>query len=535
MLRCGVVWATASVTISSAARLHMRPSYSSGSPNAGCACGLCTRERGPRNETTRSRCSPAETSTPSAASICSTSVSTCPRSTRATRRSRAGDLRVVLATGRYGGEGFADPRLDALFLAMPHAWNGTLVQYAGRLHRLHPGKPEVRVGRGHLFGKNGLVYPRSLQPPAKSFFLFGPRGTGKSSWLRDRLPDAIHLDLLESDLYTPLLASPQRLEGMIPQRYRGWVVLDEVQKVPALLDEVHRLIERRRLRFALTGSSARKLRRRDVNLLAGRALTLRMHPLTAAELGRDFDLRHSLHHGQLPAAYVEENPAAFLKTYVQTYLREEVQQEGLTRNLAAFARFLEAASFSQGSVLNASAVAREANVDRKVVEDYFGILEDLLLAKRVPVFRKRAKRRMIAHPKFYFFDAGVYRAIRPRGPLDTPDEIDGAALETLVLQELRAVNDYADLGYDISYWRTASGVEVDFVLYGERGIVAIEVKRAARLRDEDLSGLEAFRESYPMARTLLLYAGTRAQRERGVEILPVAEVLPRLVDVLSGR
>jgi predicted AAA+ superfamily ATPase len=379
------------------------------------------------------------------------------------------------------------------------------------------------------------MYPRLLRPPVeKSFFLFGPRGTGKSSWLRDRFPTAVYLDLLESDVYTPLLASPQRLEGMVPRDHRGWVVLDEVQKVPAILDEVHRLIERRGLRFALTGSSARSLKRRHVNLLAGRALTLRMHPLTAAELGRDFDLRYSLRHGQLPAAYVEKRPAAFLKTYVQTYLREEVQQEGLTRNLGAFARFLEAASFSQGSVLNVSAVARDASVDRKVVEDYFTILDDLLLATRLPVFRKRAKRKMVAHPKFYVFDAGVYRAIRPRGPLDTPDEIDGAALETLVLQELRAANDYADLGYDLFYWRTAAGLEVDFVLYGERGLYAIEVKRAARLRDGDLAGLRAFRENYPMARTLALYTGPRAFHEGGVEVLPVGEALPRMGKLLTA-
>jgi predicted AAA+ superfamily ATPase len=242
-----------------------------------------------------------------------------------------------------------------------------------------------------------------------------------------------------------------------------------------------------------------------------------------------------LRHGQLPAAYVEKRPAAFLKSYVQTYLREEVQQEGLTRNLGAFARFLEAASFSQGSVLNLSAVARDANVDRKVVEDYFSILEDLLLAVRLPVFRKRAKRKTIVHPKFYLFDAGVYRAIRPRGPLDTPDEIDGAALETLVLQELRATNDYGDLDYELSYWRTPTGIEVDFVLYGERGLVAIEVKRAARLRDGDLAGLHAFREEFPGARTLALYTGARAYHEGGVRVLPVADALPRLGELLAAR
>ena len=196
-------------------------------------------------------------------------------------------------------------------------------------------------------------------------------------------------------------------------------MVDEVQRVPDILNEVHRLIESRGLRFVLTGSSARKLRRRGVNLLAGRALTRRMHPLTARELGRDFDLGRALRFGCLPFACTASDPQEYLASYVSTYLREEVQQEGLARNLAAFSRFLEAASFSQGSVLNMAAVARDCSVRAKVVEDYFAILENLLIAVRLPVFTRRAKRRLVAHPKFYFFDAGVFRAIRPRGPLES--------------------------------------------------------------------------------------------------------------------
>jgi predicted AAA+ superfamily ATPase len=379
------------------------------------------------------------------------------------------------------------------------------------------------------------MFPRLLDPPeGKSFFLFGPRGTGKSSWVRDRLPGAVYVDLLESELYTELLASPQRLDRLVPDGFRGWVVIDEVQKVPEILDEVHRLIERRRLRFALTGSSARKLKRRGVNMLAGRALTLHMHPLTASELGESFELRHSLRYGQLPNAYVDREPAAFLQSYVRTYLREEVQQEGLTRNLGAFGRFLEAASFSQAAPLNVSAVARECRVDRKVAEDYFAILEDLLLAVRVPVFSRRAKRRLAVHPKFYLFDTGVYRTLRPRGPLDTPEEIDGAALETLLLQEVRAINDYRSLGYRLHYWRTAGGLEVDLVLYGERGLLAFEVKRAARVGPQDLRALAAFRDDYPMAKAWLVYTGTRAYREEGVDVLPLDVCLRELPALLGA-
>jgi predicted AAA+ superfamily ATPase len=376
------------------------------------------------------------------------------------------------------------------------------------------------------------VFSRSLQTPAKSFFLLGPRATGKSMWVRDQLQDAIYLDLLDSELYTDLLASPSRLDAKVPAGHKGWVILDEIQKVPALLDEVHRLIETRKLRFALTGSSARKLRRRGVNLLAGRALSLTMHPLTRVELGASFDLRHSLKYGQLPNAYVDRDPRAFLASYTKTYLREEVLQEGLTRNLGAFARFLESVSFSQGALLNISAVAADCRVERKVVEDYVTILEDLLLAVRIPSFQRRAKRRLTAHPKFYLFDAGVYRSIRPRGPLDSPEEIDGPAFETLLLQELRAHNAYADLGYELHYWRTSAGLEVDFVLYGERGLLAFEAKRAARLRSGDYDGLRAFAADYPSARCTLAYGGTKRFTEGSIDVVPLGELLAELPERL---
>ncbi len=380
------------------------------------------------------------------------------------------------------------------------------------------------------------MFRRSLEPPRGSFFLFGPRGTGKSTWVRDELPGAVHLDLLESGLYLELLAAPERLESKIPPEHRGWVVLDEVQRVPALLDEVHRLIEKKRLRFALTGSSARKLRRGGVNLLAGRAVTLRMHPLTRAELGTAFDLQHSLRFGQLPVVQADRAPGAaraYLSSYVATYLREEVMQEGLTRNLAAFSRFLEAASFSQASPLNISAVARDCAVERKVVEDYFGILEDLLIGVRLPVFTRRARRRVVGHPKFFFFDVGVFRAVRPRGPLDIAEEVEGAALETLLLEELRALNDYAGAEYSLHYWRSATGLEVDFVLYGERGLCAFEVKRSARVRREDLKALEAFLEDYPMARAVVAYGGSRVDRAGAIRILPFARCLQELPAILG--
>jgi predicted AAA+ superfamily ATPase len=346
--------------------------------------------------------------------------------------------------------------------------------------------------------------------------------------VHEQLPEALYFDLLDYPTYTQLLAAPQRLGDKVPSGYKGWVVIDEIQRVPELLNEVHRLIESRRLRFALTGSSARKLRRHGVNLLAGRALTRHMYPLTALELGDDFDLNRALRLGCLPLACTSEDAQSYVASYAATYLREEVQQEGLARNIGAFGRFLEAASFSQGSVLNMAAVARECAVSAKVVEDYFSILEDLLIAVRLPVFAKRAKRRLAAHPKFFYFDAGVFQAVRPRGPLDAVEEIHGAALETLFLQQARAINDYLELGYRLHYWRTGAGEEVDFVLYGERGLLAFEVKMTQTVRAEDLRGLLRFRADYPQAKTRLLYLGNRRWHDRGVDVLPFAECVAHL-------
>lgn len=379
------------------------------------------------------------------------------------------------------------------------------------------------------------MYARLLKLPLasrKSFFLFGPRGTGKTMWLKEALPKALYLDMLESDLYIDLLARPQRLEEMIPRDYSGYVIIDEVQKVPELLSEVHRLIEKHRYSFILTGSSARSLKRKGVDLLAGRALTYRLHPLTCEELGKDFSLERSLVQGNLPATYSEPNPKRYLDTYIQTYLREEVLQEGLTRNLAAFTRFLETASFSQGSPINTSEVAREAGLNRKVVDNYFDILEDLLIAYRLPVFTKRAKRRLTVQPKFFYFDVGVFRALRPMGPLDTPEEAEGAALETLVFQELLAINDYFDLGYKLFYWRTSTQLEVDFVLYGPRGIVACEVKRSRRINDKDLQGLRAFERDYPGTKLFCFYGGKQKESRGSIQLIPTADALASLPTLL---
>ena len=384
--------------------------------------------------------------------------------------------------------------------------------------------------------KNGVMYSRIPQNPTlKSFFLFGPRGTGKTTWIKKNFPDGITIDLLESELYNSLLASPARLVELIPGNFDNWIVIDEIQRIPSLLNEVHRLIEQRKLKFALTSSSARKLRTKGVNLLAGRALTRHMYPLTVGELGNDFSLSQSLKYGHLPSIFSETDPADYLASYVHTYLREEIQQEGLTRNLQNFARFLEAASFSNAAPLNISEVARECSVNRKLAEAYFYILEDLLLAHRMPVFTKRAKRRMAVHSKFFLFDVGVYRAIRPKGPLDRFEEIEGAALETLLFQEIMAVNDLYRLGYGLYYWRTSNGQEVDFILYGEKGLIAIEVKRAAKIRKKELAGLKAFSKDYPEAKLYLFYGGNKKLFLENITLIPIEEAIANLPALLTSH
>jgi predicted AAA+ superfamily ATPase len=379
------------------------------------------------------------------------------------------------------------------------------------------------------------MYSRLIKPPKdKSFFLFGPRGTGKTTWTRSHFSGAVYIDLLEAELFNDLLANPQRLGNFIPKDHNGWIIIDEVQRVPELLNEIHRLIEKCKYKFILTGSSARKLRRKGVNLLGGRALAHHLYPLTAMELGMDFDLKRSLDHGQLPCAYTESDPKAYLESYVKAYLDEEIRYEGLTRNLGAFSRFLEAASFSQGSPLNVSAVARDCGVERKVVENYFSILEDLLIAYRVPVFTRRAKRRLASHSKFYFFDVGLFKTIRPMGPLDTPEEANGPALETLFLQDLTAINEYKKFGYGIYYWVTSNKIEVDFVLYGNKGLKAFEIKRSARISTEMMRGLKAFSKDYPGAKTYLIYGGERRLHEGDIDILPMEYALKNLPDILAN-
>jgi uncharacterized protein len=370
---------------------------------------------------------------------------------------------------------------------------------------------------------------RSFRPPDGSYFLFGPRGTGKTTLLRVLHPDAVFVDLLDPATSRELSAGPERLAEIVRAAAAGVpIVVDEVQRVPELLTVVHALIESDGRRFILTGSSARKLRHAGEDLLAGRAVLRTLHPFTAAELGERFDLDRALRHGTIPLIWSASDPDDVLRSYAALYVREEVQQEGLVRNVGSFSRFLEAVSFSHASLLNVSAVSRECGVERKTVAAYIEILHDLLLAFSLRVFTKRARRALVGHPKLYLVDPGVFRSLRPSGPLDRPEEIEGAALEGLVISMLRADIAYRNADDELSFWRTRSGVEVDCVVYGPKRFEAIEVKNSNRVRPEDERGLRAFLEDYPEARATVVYRGERPLERSGIRWVPVDTFLRSL-------
>ncbi len=361
----------------------------------------------------------------------------------------------------------------------------------------------------------------------------GPRGTGKSTWVKAEFPEALYIDLLDQALYQSYLRAPELFKEHVLASKKKWVIVDEIQRCPELLNYVHQLIENNKLQFVLTGSSARKLKKQSVNLLAGRALVKKFHPLTALELGKDFVLHSALRFGLLPMALAVDNPSNFLKSYVGTYLREEVQQEALTRNLALFSQFLEALAFSQGEILNSQNIASDVGVDRKTIEAYIQVIEDLMLGTRLSVFQIKAKRKMSSRPKFYYFDVGVYRTLRKKGPLDSEEQIDGPAIETLVLQHLMALIDNKDYSAEIFFYRTAAKVEVDFVLYGEDSFCAIEVKRTQKIRSEDLTALRIFKEDYPNAKCFVFCMESMPRiTDDGISIMNLEFALKNLEQIL---
>lgn len=359
----------------------------------------------------------------------------------------------------------------------------------------------------------------------KSVFLLGPRQTGKSTLLRQQFPKARFVDLLEANTFRELSARPETLRQSLTPADTV-VVIDEIQKLPGLLDEVQAMIDRNKaLRFVLTGSSARKLKHGRANLLAGRAWFAGLHPLVSAELGPG-SLDRRLNVGSLPAVFDSAHPGEDLNAYVGVYLQEEIRAEGLLRSVETFSRLLEVAALSNGQILNYTSVASDVGMPPRTVREHFQVLEDTLIGAQLPAYRKAKKRKPVATSKFYFFDVGVANALMKRSAIRPGSELYGAALEHLIFLELRAYLDYRRLGHELTFWRTHAGQEVDFLI-GDT--VAIEVKASSRVSPRDLRGLRALSEDLRLKKRIVVSTEPRTRTlDDGVVVMPVERFMQQL-------
>lgn len=368
-------------------------------------------------------------------------------------------------------------------------------------------------------------------PAGQSAFLWGPRKTGKTTYLKSRFPDSLVYDFLKTDLFLEISKNPallrERLLGQDKGVLKRPIILDEVQKAPGVLDEVHWLIENKRLSFILCGSSVRKLNRGHSNLLGGRAWRFEMFPLTSAELGK-VDILRVLNHGLIPAHYLQgEEYKKSLKAYVQDYLKEEVFAEGIIRNIPAFSRFFDAFAYSHGELTNYSNIARDCGVDAKTVKEYYQILVDTLLAYRIEPFKKRQSRQVITKAcKYYLFDVGIAGYLTKRNLVEAKGAEFGKAFEHFLMMELTAYRSYSGLDFDINFWRTKTGLEVDFILAG--GKVALEIKSASRVDNKDLTGLESFMQEYFPKRAIVVSCENQKRIHGKIEITPWAVFLKEL-------
>lgn len=371
------------------------------------------------------------------------------------------------------------------------------------------------------------MYKRTLKMElAKegSCFLWGARQTGKSTLIKTLFPDATRYDLLKSSEMRRLLQNPGLLReellapDSVKNRGENPVLIDEVQKVPALLDEVHSLIEDEGIRFILCGSSARKLKRGHANLLGGRAFRYELKPLTFPEIP-DFDLNIALNCGLLPRFYGASRATQMMQAYVGDYLKEEIAAEALTRNVPAFSRFLEVAALSNGEVINFNNIARECGVSAPTVREYFQILEDTLVGFLLPAYTRTKKRRTIAAPRFFFFDPAPVIHLTRRGMVQPGSDLFGRVFEHFIWMELSAYASYSGLNYPLSYWRTSSGFEVDFILEGFD--VAVEVKSCTQVKDQHLKGIRAFKEESTFRHYMVVSRDSVPRRTAdGIDILP---------------
>ena len=366
------------------------------------------------------------------------------------------------------------------------------------------------------------AYSRNLQPPRESFFLFGLRGVGKSTWARQRFAKAMHVNLLDEGVYHSFLRDPSRFAEELRGRPRGsWVVVDEVQRLPALLNEVHRAIEDHGLRFVLLGSSARKLKLVGTNLLAGRAVRREMHPLQPDEMGADFDLADVMRYGSVPLIWRAAHKPDSLDAYAQLYLREEIQAEALVRNLPGFARFLPIAALFHGQVINTAGLARDAGVARTTVIGYLDILRDTFLVSLLPAYEAKLRVKERKHPKLYWTDPGIVRAMK-RQLQEPVAEERGPLLEGWVHGLLRARDAYVGLYDELAYWAPSQGgTEVDFLMRRGRAFTAIEVKTTTNPNQTHMAGLRAIADLSGIKRRILVHMGPRPfTTADGIEALP---------------
>ncbi len=369
------------------------------------------------------------------------------------------------------------------------------------------------------------MYDRIFTPPKQSFFLFGPRGTGKSTLLKKLFPGAHFFNLLMERKFQTYLVNPEQFYNEVQALEAGtWIVVDEIQRLPGLLNYVHQLIEEKKWKFILTGSSARKLRKAGVNLLAGRALTKALFPFVPYELQDDFNLKKCLQYGLLPLVLAEQEPEETLRSYVETYLKQEIKEEALVKNLAGFSRFLAIAGIYHGQTLNISNIAREAEVSRTTVQGFFEILEDTLIGYRLNAFTSKLRVRETKHPKFYFFDSGVVRALKNQTGEVDPNEA-GSLLEGFILHTLRSYQSYYKAFDEIFYWQPAdSNTEVDFLIKKGSHFWAIEVKHTTKIRPQDLKGLHAISDLKGLQKKILVYAGKERQKlKNDIEVMPISD------------
>lgn len=361
-----------------------------------------------------------------------------------------------------------------------------------------------------------------------SIFLFGARQTGKSTALRQQFPREIYIDLLNSEVRNRLERRPSLLYEMLKDKAEGTIVIiDEIPEVPTLLNEVHRLISEKNLRFVLCGSSARKLKRKGTNTLGGRAYPVFFHPLVSAELP-DLDIDRAVNYGMIPSHYLAKNPERRLSAYIDVYLKEEIKEESLVRNLLAFQRFLEVAAISNGEILNKRNIAQECGVNASTVSSYFDILEDTLVGYRIPAYTKVVQRRLVQAPRFYFFDVGVANYLMHRSRLVRGTPEYGHAFEHLVIQELIAYMHYTHQDERISYWRTYAGTEVDVIIGDAR--IAIEIKSVEEVLPKHLKGLKSFGEEHPNCRRIIVSHDIIPRCIGDIECIPVKDFFRRLWD-----